>query len=109
MIYEITYAGEGKGKKKMAHPVKDRAALMAKRDSKKNLGYLTKARNGDAKAKAKLVQLAYNLGYVDGQLAGCKSIGSYFFHDVDCYDAKQSEQIRQLVLSKMDEIGLMML
>ena len=38
MIYEITYAGEGKGKKKMAHPVKDRAALMAKRDSKKNLG-----------------------------------------------------------------------
>ena len=58
MIYEITYAGEGKGKKKMAHPVKDRAALMAKRDSKKNLGYLTKARNGDAKAKAKLMQLA---------------------------------------------------
>jgi len=109
MIYEITYAGEGKGKKKMAHPVKDRAALMAKRDSKKNLGYLTKARNGDAKAKAKLMQLAYNLGYVDGQLAGCKSIGSYFFHDVDCYDAKQSEQIRQLVLSKKDEIGLMML
>ena len=109
MIYEITYAGEGKGKKKMAHPVKDRAALMAKRDSKKNLGYLTKARNGDAKAKAKLMQLAYNLGYVDGQLAGCKSIGSYFFHDVDCYDARQSEQIRQLVLSKKDEIGLMML
>ena len=109
MIYEITYAGEGKGKKKMARPVKDRAALMAKRDSKKNLGYLTKARNGDAKAKAKLVQLAYNLGYVDGQLAGCKSIGSYFFHDVDCYDARQSEQIRQLVLSKKDEIGLMML
>ncbi len=109
MIYEITYAGEGKGKKKMARPVKDRAALMAKRDSKKNLGYLTKARNGDAKAKAKLMQLAYNLGYVDGQLAGCKSIGSYFFQDVDCYDAKQSEQIRQLVLSKKDEIGLMML
>ena len=109
MIYEITYTGEGKGKKKLAHPVKDRMALMKLRDRKRNLDYLAKARNGDAKAKAKLVQLAYNLGYVDGQLAGCKSIGSYFFHDVDCYDAQQSEMIRQLILSKKDAIGLMML
>lgn len=109
MIYEITYEGEGKGKKKLAHPVKDRAALMKKRDKKQNLDNLTKARNGDAKAKAWLLQLAYNLGYVDGKLAGCKSIGSYFFHDVDCYDAQQSEMIKQLILSKKDEIGLMML
>ena len=83
MIYRIEYVGEGRQKKKLAHPVKDRKALLALRDSKTNLSHLEKARNGDAKAKAKLLQLAYNLGHVDGPLAGCKSIGSNFFHDVD--------------------------
>ena len=109
MIYRIEYVGEGRQKKKLAHPVKDRKALLALRDSKTNLSHLEKARNGDAKAKAKLLQLAYNLGHVDGPLAGCKSIGSNFFHDVDCYDKEQSEAIRDLILSKKDAIGLVML
>ena len=110
MVYEIIY--EGKGKKKLARPVKDRQALMALRDSTKNLDLLAKARKGDSKAKAKLLQLAYNLGHVDGLLAGCKSIGSFFFHDVDCYGATApsgSEEIKNLILSKKDEIGLVML
>ena len=109
MIYEIFYEGEGKDKKKLARPVKDRKALLALRDSKKNLDLLAKAREGDSKAKAKLLQLAYNLGHVDGLLAGCKSIGSFYFHDVDCYDKEQSEAIRDLILSKKDAIGLVML
>ena len=85
MIYRITYEGKGKDKRKLAHPVKDRKALMALRDSKKNLDLLAKARNGDNEAKGKLLQLAYNIGHVDGLIAGCKSQGSFFFHDVDCY------------------------
>ncbi len=109
MIYRITYEGKGKDKRKLAHPVKDRKALMALRDSKKNLDLLAKARNGDNEAKGKLLQLAYNIGHVDGLIAGCKSQGSFFFHDVDCYDREQSEAIRDLILSKKDEIGLMML
>ena len=109
MIYEIIYEGKGKDKKKLARPVKDRKALMLLRDSIKNLDLLAKARKGDAKAKAKLLQLAYNLGHVDGLLAGCQSIGSFFFHDVDCYDKDQSEAIKYLILSKTDAIGLVML
>ena len=109
MIYRIEYVGEGRQKKKLAHPVKDRKTLLALRDSKTNLSHLEKARKGDAKAKAKLLQLAYNLGHVDGPLAGCKSIGSNFFHDVDCYEKEQSEAIRDLILSKKDAIGLVML
>ena len=109
MIYRIEYVGEGRQKKKLAHPVKDRKALLALRDSKTNLSHLEKARNGDAKAKAKLLQLAYNLGHVDGPLAGCKSIGSNFFHDVDCYDKEQSAALKDLILSKKDAIGLVML
>ena len=109
MIYEIIYEGEGKVKKKLARPVKDRKTLMALRDSTQNLNLLKKARGGDNEAKSKLLQLAYNIGHVEGLIAGCKSQGSFFFHDVDCYDKEQSESIKDMILSKKDEIGLMML
>ena len=82
---------------------------MALRDSKENLENLARARQGDEKAKADLLQLAYNIGHVEGLIAGCKSQGSFFFHDVDCYDAEQSDAFKELILSKKDVIGLMML
>ena len=55
------------------------------------------------------MQFAYNLGHVRGLLAGCKSIGSFFFHDIDCYDQSESEAIAKQILSKKNEIGLMFL
>ena len=105
MIYQIL-----KNEHKYARLVKNREEFLALRNSHENLGNLAKARAGDEKAKAKLVQFAYNLGVLSGSaLAGCKSIGSYFFHDVDCYDAEQSAAMAQQILAKKDEIGLMML
>ena len=106
MIYRITYDNKSR---KLAHPVKNREELMALRDSKENLENLARARQGDEKAKADLLQLAYNIGHVEGLIAGCKSQGSFFFHDVDCYDAEQSDAFKELILSKKDVIGLMML
>ena len=105
MIYRIYYQGVVK----FATPVKNREELMALRNSNENLEHLAKARAGDQKEKGKLLQLAYNLGYAEGKLAGCESQGSFFFHDVDCYDQAKSAEIRDLILSKKDEIGLMML
>lgn len=109
MIYHITYVGKGRGRRKVAQPVENREQFVALRNSEGNLHNLALARQGDDAAKAKLVQLAYNLGHVDGRLAGCKSIGSHFFHDVDCYDPEQSAQLKDLILAKKDEIGLEML
>lgn len=103
MIYRITNDGH-----KHAHLVRNREELMALRNSKENLDNLAKARQGDTTAKMHLLQLAYNLGHVDGTLAGCKSIGSFFFHDVDCY-GEQSEQMVKMIMEKKEEIGLMML
>ena len=105
MIYRIYY----EGKRKFALPIKNREELMALRNSQQNQENLSKARQGDEKAKAELLQLAYNIGHVNGLIAGCKSIGSYFFHDVDCYDKEHSQQTKELILSKKDEIGLKML
>ena len=75
MIYRIYYQGVVK----FATPVKNREELMALRNSKENLEHLAKARAGDQKEKGKLLQLAYNLGYAEGKLAGCESQGSFFF------------------------------
>ena len=105
MIYLITKDGSSK----LATPIKNREELLALRDSKENLENLSKARQGDDAAKAKLLQLAYNLGRVEGPIAGCKSQGSFFFHDIDCYDAEQSQVLKNQILSKKDEIGLMMM
>ena len=105
MIYRIVNKG-----KKFAYLVKNREDFLALRNTKENLDNLAKARKGDEKAKAQLVQFAYNIGVLKSSaLAGCKSIGSYFFHDVDCYDAEQSAAMAQQILAKKDEIGLMLL
>ena len=105
MIYRIINKG-----KKFAYLVKNREDFLALRNTKENLENLVKARKGDEKAKAQLVQFAYNIGVLNSSaLAGCKSIGSYFFHDVDCYDADQSAAMAQQILAKKDEIGLMLL
>ncbi len=118
MVYKIYY----EGKRKFALPVKNREELLALRNSPANLEHLREAQKGNQAEKTKLLQLAYNLGHVNGALAGCKSIGSHFFHDVDCYGGEElrelatphsqrekSEELKNLILSKKDEIGLEML
>ncbi len=105
MIYKIYY----EGKRKFALPIKNREELMALRNAAENVAHLAEAKRGNQEEKKKLLQLAYNIGHVNGPLAGCKSIGSYFFHDVDCYDEAHSERIKRLVMEKKDEIGLRML
>ena len=110
MIYRIYYDDKNH---KYAARVKNREELMALRNAPQNLECLDKVNQGDQTAKPKLLQLAYNIGYVEGALAGCKSIGSYFFHDVDCYGSDEreviSDKIKNLILEKKDEIGLKML
>ncbi len=106
MIYYITFDG---ARHKLACPVSNRAQLMKLRNSRQNLRQLKAYLGGDKKAKTKLLQLVYNARPVNGRLAGCQHISSFFFHDVDCYDEQQSEAYKTLILSKKDEIGLMML
>ena len=106
MIYYITFDG---ARHKLACPVKNRAELMRLRNSSQNRRNLKRYYKGDKKAKLKLLQLAYNARPVNGRLAGCQHIGSFFFHGDDCYDEQQTAAYKQLILSKKDEIGLMML
>ena len=107
-MYQMVYdADEGK---KVAKLIKNRAEYIALRNSAENLSNLKKAREGDAEAKRKLLQICYNLGADRNGFAlkNCKSQGSFFGLDIDC-NADEAEQIKESIMSKKTEIGLMML
>lgn len=107
-MYRIVYdADEGV---KVAKLIKNRAEYIALRNSAENLRNLKKAREGDAEAKRKLLQICYNLGADRNGFAlkDCKSQGSFFGLDIDC-NADEAEQIKESIMSKKTEIGLMML
>ena len=67
MIYHIDY---DKDRRKVACPVKNRQELLALRDSEKNLRILREYRSGKTDVKGDLLQLAYNIGHVNGLIAG---------------------------------------
>lgn len=111
-MYVITLTPE---RKKTARRIISREQLNRLCNSAENIANTERARQQDIspeernEAKRKLLQIACNLGAgAEGLLARCRSQGSYFSTDVDC-PPEDSERLKQLILSKKDEIGLMML
>ena len=94
---------------KVARRVQDREEFLALRNSETNLSNLALARSGNADAKKALVQFAYNDLMPDGRVAGCCHPSDWFFHDIDCYDDNQAEEMKEKILSAKSEIGLGML
>ena len=94
---------------KVARTVTNREEFLALRNSADNLSNLELARMGNAEAKGRLVQFAYNDLMPDGKVAGCCHPSDHFFHDIDCYDATQAAEAKERILSMKDAIGLRML
>lgn len=94
---------------KVARRVQDREEFLVLRNSETNLSNLALARSGNADAKKALVQFAYNDLMPDGRVAGCCHPSDWFFHDIDCYDDNQAEEMKEKILSAKSEIGLGML
>ena len=94
---------------KVARRVQDREEFLALRNTEANLSNLALARSGNADAKKALVQFAYNDLMPDGRVAGCCHPSDWFFHDIDCYDDNQAEEMKEKILSAKSEIGLGML
>ena len=97
------------GGHKVARTITNREDFLALRNSADNLSNVALARMGNAEAKARLVQFAYNDLMPDGKVAGCCHPSDYFFHDIDCYDAAQAAEAKERILSMKDAIGLRML
>ena len=104
MINLITIDGSGR---KVARPVTNREDYLAQRNAQENVRNFQAARGGDKKAKARQVQYNYNDLLPDGVLKGCHHVASTFAHDIDCQSAEEQERIKQVLLGKKEEIGLL--
>ena len=92
---------------KEARPVTNREEYTALRNAAANVKNFYDARNGNEAAKADLIQFCYNDLLPDGVLKGCKHPSSTFAHDIDCGNEAEQAIIRDELLRKKDEIGLL--
>ena len=93
--------------KKMAEAINSKEEYFNLRNSAENRSNLAKARQGDEKAKHKLVQIAYNDLMPDGKVEGACHPSSMFAYDVDCASLDESNRIAQKMLEMKTEIGLL--
>ena len=104
MINYIYIDGSGH---KVARAVKNREEYFALRNSVQNRRNMMLARDGDDKAKTRLVQFNYNDLLPDGVLKGCCHPASTFAGDIDCNNKNECAEIAQRLLDLKQEIGLM--
>ena len=104
MVNQVFINGDGH---KEARPVTNREDYVALRNAAENAKNFYDARGGDEKAKALQVQFNYNDLLPDGVVKGCRHPSSTFAHDIDCGNAEEQAIIRDELLKKKDEIGLL--
>ena len=101
--------------RKIGYPITSREQYMKLRESGEQTACLTKARNGNKKAKLRLMQFNYSLaGAEPFALKGYDIVGKTVGMDVDIdSEAKDYEkrlkEAPQLILDKKEELGLVLL
>ena len=95
---------------KVARPVTTKEEYLLLRNSKAQIENLAKARKGDDAAKRKLIQFNYScIPNDDGSLKGAKQISTTVGMDIDGLQPDELDAIAQKILSKKEELGLLML
>ena len=95
---------------KMMRPVQNREEYMALRNGGEQQQILKAVRSGDESRKSQLVQMNYScLPNDDGTLKGSKRMSTTVGMDIDHLTAEEMPVVRERILSKKDELGLLML
>ena len=104
--YIINY----KGGAKMMRPVQTREEYLALRGSDWQKNILKAVRSGKESQKTKLIQMNYScIPGEDGKLAGCKTPSTTVGMDIDHISPSDLEQVKERILAKKEELGLLML
>ena len=94
----------------MMRPVLTREEYLALRGSKKQQQILKAVHEGDEKQKHRLVQMNYScLPNADGSLKGSTRLSTTVGMDIDHIPAEEMQPLRERILQKKDELGLLML
>ena len=94
----------------MMRPVLTRDEYLALRGSEKQKAILKAVREGDEKQKHRLVQMNYScLPNEDGSLKGSTRMSTTVGMDIDHIPAGEMQPLRERIVQKKEEIGLLML
>jgi len=106
-VFEI-YKGDGGAK--FMRPIHNRAEYLRLRNGGFQRENVARIRQGDEALKASLVQMNYScLPNDDGTLKGSKRMSTTVGMDIDHLKAEEMPVVRERILSKKDELGLLML
>ena len=106
-VFEI-YKGDGGAK--FMRPIHSREEYLRSRNSEKQQQTLKAVRSGDESRKSQLIQMNYScLPNEDGTLKGSKQMSTTVGMDIDHLTKEEMPVVRQRILSKKDELGLLML
>ena len=95
---------------KMMRPVTNRDEYLQLRDSAKQKNIVDAVRNGDDKMKHRLLQMNYScMPNEDGSLKGSTRVTTTVGMDVDHIAKEQMQEVKERILAKKDELGLLML
>ncbi len=106
-VFEI-YKGDGGAK--FMRPIQTREEYLKLRNGGCQHDYLNRIRKGEENLKYNLVQMNYScLPNEDGSLKGSKKMTTTVGMDIDHIPADEMQSVRERILTKKDEIGLLML
>ena len=106
-VFEI-YKGDGGAK--FMRPIHSREEYLQSRNSEKQQLTLKAVRSGEEGRKSQLIQMNYScMPNEDGTLKGSKRMSSTVGMDIDHITAKKMQAIKERILKKKDELGLLML
>lgn len=95
---------------KVMRPVLNREEYLQLRDSEKQQAIIADIRNGNDKMKHRLVQMNYScLPNEDGTLKGATRMTTSVGMDVDHIAKEQMQEVKERILAKKEELGLLML
>ena len=95
---------------KMMRPVLSREEYLQLRGSSKQQAILKAVREGDEKQKMRLIQMNYScLPNEDGSLKGSTRMSTTVGMDIDHIPAEEMQAVKDRILQKKDELGLLML
>ena len=98
------------GAKKKMRPIQSREEYMKLRHSTRQQKIMKAVHEGDEELKRKLVQMNYScLPNDDGSLKGSTRMSTTVGMDIDHVGADEMESLKEHILEKKDELGLLML
>ncbi len=95
---------------KMMRPIHSREEYLKLRNSEEQQSVVRAVRSGNAQLKSRLIQMNYScLPNEDGSLKGSTMMSNSVGMDIDHIPPEEMQPLKELILSKKDELGLQMM